>query len=84
MDAADHQAESRALGVGRDEAERRLPLEHRRLRRAEASDLEEVVHDPDRVEAGVVGGARHARERGTDGLRAAGPGELVDLEPELH
>ena len=84
VDPADHQAESRAFGVGRDEAERRLPLEHRRLGRAEASDLEEVVHDPDRVEAGVVRGARHARERGADGLRAAGPGELVDLEPELH
>ena len=84
MDAADHEADARALGVGGDEAERGLSLEHRRLGRAEAADLEEVVHDPDRVEADVVGGARHARERRTDRGRAAGPGELVDLKAELH
>ena len=29
-------------------------LEHRLLDRADAADLEEVVHDPDRVEADVV------------------------------
>ena len=59
---ADHQADPSPLGVRRDEAQRGLALEHRRLRRAAAADLEEVVHDPDRVEAGVVGRARDARE----------------------
>ena len=84
VDAPDHEADARPLGVGGNEAERGLALEHRRLGRAAAANLEEVVHDPDRVEADVVGSARHARQRRTDGGRAAGPGEVVDLEPEPH
>jgi hypothetical protein len=84
VDAADHEADARPLGVGGDEAERGLALEHRRFGRAAAANLEEVVHDPDRVEADAVGGARHAREGRTDRGSAAGPGELVDLKPEFH
>jgi len=39
----------------RDVAERREALEHRLLGPANAADLEEVVHHPDRVEADVIG-----------------------------
>ena len=40
---------------------------------ADAPDLEEVVHDPDRVEADVVGLAGDAGERRADLGVAAGP-----------
>src|SRR5690606_5610142 len=48
------------------------------------ADLEEVVHDPDRVEAHLVGGPRDAGQGRPDLGRPTGPGELVDLEAELH
>ena len=68
VDAADHEAEPRPLRVRGHEPERRQALEHRLLGAADAPDLEEVVHDPDRVEAGLVGVADDAGERGADGL----------------
>src|SRR5688500_13076541 len=82
--ATDHETDAGTLRVRRDEAERRLALEHRRFGWTEAADLEEMVHDPDRVEADVVGRSRHTGERGADGRRAARPRELVDLEAEFH
>ena len=75
VDAADHQAEARALRVRGHEAEGRHALEHRLLGRADAADLEEVVHDPDRVEADLVGLADDPLERGADLGVAAGPRE---------
>ena len=67
MDAADHEAQPRLLRVCGHEAEGGHALEHRRLGRTQAADLEEVVHDPDRVEPDVVRGAGHARQGGADG-----------------
>ena len=64
--------------------ERRPALEHRLLGPADAADLEEVVHDPDRVEAGLVGVADDPGERRADRLGAARPGERGDLEADLH
>ncbi len=84
VDPADHESQARPLAVRRHEAERGLALEHRRLWRPVAADLEEMVHDPDRVEAGIIGGPHDPREGRADGSRTAGPGELVDLESELH
>ena|GEM_PF-4124241 len=84
MDAADHEPDAGARCMSRDKTQGGLPLEHRRLGRAEGPDLEEVIHHPDRVETGVIGGARNSRQRRTDLGRATGPGELVDLEAELH
>ena len=43
-----------------------------------------MVHHPDRVEAGVVGGPHDARQRRRRSRRAAGPRERGDLEAELH
>ena len=66
MDAADHQAEPRPARVGGHEAERRQALEHRLLGPPDAADLEEVVHHPDRVEAGVVRRPNDPRQVGRE------------------
>ena len=84
VDAADHQAEAGASGVRGHEAERGPALEHRLLDLADAPDLEEMVHHPDRIEADVVGVADDLGECRGDRLGAAGPRERVDLEAELH
>ena len=84
MDAADHESQPRPLGMGGHEAEGRHPLQHGGFRRPAAADLEEVVHHPDRVEPGLVGRLHDASQGWTDGGSAAGPGERVDLQPELH
>ena len=63
---------------------RRPALEHRLELGAGRADLPEVVHDPDRVEADLVGGPHGAGEGRADRLGSAGPGERVDLESELH
>src|SRR5688572_25785303 len=84
VDAADHQPDAGLLRVRRHEAERGHAIQHRRLWRPEATDLEEVVHDPDRVEANLIGGACDARQGWTDGCGPTRPGERVDLQAELH
>ena len=83
-DAGDDREEPSTLGVGREIAERRVCLEHLVLGRTEAADLEEMVHDADRIEAAAV---RNARDRGEvvrDTFRPARPGEGVDLQAELQ
>ena len=75
VDAADHQAEARARRVRGHEAEGGHALEHRLLDRADAPDLEEMVHDPDRVEADVVGLADDAGEGRAD-ASAVPPGHV--------
>ena len=84
MDAADHEPEAGPPGVGGEVAERGPALEHRVLGRPDPADLEEVVHDPDRVEAGLVGLAGDAGEGGADRRRPAGVVEAVELEADLH
>ena len=76
MDAADHQPEAGARRVGGDEAERRPALEHRLLGRPDAADLEEVVHHPDDVEAGVLGVA--AIRASVGAMAAAPPGQVKE------
>jgi hypothetical protein len=75
VDAADHQTEPRPFRLRRQEAERRPALEHRILGRPNATDLEEVIHHPDRVEPDLVGLVGDPTERRADGLGAARPGE---------
>ena len=84
MDAADQQAETGAGRDGREIPERRPALEHRVGRGADAADLEEVVHDPDRVEADLVGVLRDTGEGRADLGVAAGPRERADLQSDLH
>ena len=67
MDSADHQAQPGAVEVGGHEREGGLAVEHRRLRWPDAADLEEVVHHPDRVEAGVIRGSDDPGQGRPDG-----------------
>ena len=84
VDAADHQAEAGAFRVRGHETERGPAFEHRFLDGADAADLEEVVHHPDRIEADVVGVADDLGERRADRGRAPGERVRIDLEAELH
>ena len=84
VDATDHQPQPRSLRVRGHEPERGPALEHRLLGLADAADLEEVVHDPDRIEADVVGLADDPGEGRADRLGPARPRERRDLEAELH
>jgi hypothetical protein len=62
VDAADHQPEPCPAHVCRHVPERREALQHRLLDLAHAPDLEQVIHDPDRVEADLIGRPRDASE----------------------
>ena len=52
--AGHHGAQADARGPGRQRAEQRVRIEHRRARAAHRRQLVEVVHHPDRVEPGVL------------------------------
>src|SRR4029079_5747301 len=83
MHAAHEEAEARPGGHGREVAERGPALEHRVTRRADAPDLEEVVHDADRVAADLVRVPGDPSQRRPDLGIAAGPRERADLEADL-
>ena len=72
------------MGLGSEKAEGCPALQHWLVHGANAGDLEKVVHDPDGVEAHLIGGADDPGEGGPDGSGAAGPGEGRELEAELH
>src|SRR6185369_2613053 len=84
VDAADHQSDARPFRVGADESEGRPALEHRLVDRAHAPDLEEVVHDPDRIEADIVGGPDDPLEVPRQRRCPARKGERGDLQAKLH
>ena len=83
-DAGDHRAQIDPPGRRGREAERGVGLEHLVLGRPDHLDLEEVVHDPEAREPGVLGVARDPRERGTETVGRAGPGEVGDLKSKAH
>src|SRR5436309_5298160 len=83
-DPADHQPDARSLRHRADPAQRRPTLQHRLVDGADRPDLEQVIHDPDGVEADLVRGPDDPLERRRDARRAAGIRERGDLEPELH
>ena len=66
--------------LGGHEAQRCPTLEHRLEFGVWPSDLPEVVHDPDRVEADVVGGADGSGQGRTDRVSATRPGERAELQ----
>src|SRR5262249_17522804 len=80
----DHRHDLHLRGVRRDECQGCVCLQHLALGWAEATDLEEVVHDADRVEARLIGGACDPGQICTKMLRSALPGEARDLEADLQ
>lgn len=84
MDTSHHQPEARALGVRRREPKGRVALEHGLALGAWPHDLEEMVHDPYRVEARLVGGMYDPGQRGADLGTSARPRERENLKPYLH
>src|SRR5207244_4441582 len=48
------------------------------------ADLEEVVHDPDRIEPSLVGGACDPRQALSELLRSSRRRGVVDLQADLH
>ena len=84
MHAGDHGEQLGALGVGGQEAERGVRLQHVVLRRTDAADLEEVVHHRDVAEADPVGGPGYLGEFGPERCRAVRPGEIRNLQTDVH
>src|SRR4029077_1420941 len=82
--AGHHRAELGARGHSRDEGEGGIALENVVMLRSVHPDLPEVVHHPDGIEAGLVGGPRNLAQRAAKLGRAAGPGEVTDRESDLH
>lgn len=74
-------SESDPVGRGRQDGEHH-PAFHKGV--LPAPQLDEVVPDPERVEAGVLGALADAGEVVAHLLRAARPVVLVDLKTELH
>jgi hypothetical protein len=66
------------------EAQRGVSLQHLVLGGTDRSDLEEMVHQHDVLEASVVCGAGHGGQRRAELFRVAGPGEIRNLKSEFH
>src|ERR1700686_599615 len=82
--ARHHGAELDSRGYPSHVAERAIAFEHLVVFGAVHPDLPEVVHHPDGVEAGVVRGAGNLAERAPEFGRSYGPGEVSDIESDLH
>ena len=83
-DAGDHRAQRDPLGHAGGKRQGRVPLQHRLRHLANMRDLKEVIHDPERIEAPLVGVAGDAGElRGNAGV-AAGGHESGDRDTEFH
>src|SRR5207253_3566898 len=84
MDSAHQRAEPCPPGMRRQKTERGVRLEHGLLGLADRADLEQMVHQPDGSEAGVIGRASHRSQRLGCLERAAGPAESRELQAQLH
>ena len=80
----DERAEPGARRVRGQEAQRGVRLQHFVLGRPDRADLEEVVHDHDVREAGVVRGAGHGGQGGAELFGTSRPGEIGNLKSDLH
>src|ERR1700682_6035213 len=83
-DPRHHGAELGVLGHRGDVAERAVAFEHLVVFGAVHADLPEVIHHPDGVEAGLVRGARNVAQRAPELGRSGWPGEISDIESDLH
>ena len=83
-DRGDHGQQLDPLGLGGQEAERGVGLEHLVLGRADVADLPDVVHDADPVDAAVVGALGDVTELGAELGGPAFPGEVRDVQTQFH
>jgi hypothetical protein len=83
-DAGDQGGQVDGAGAGGQTAEQRVGLQHLLLGRAEHGQLEEVVHDEDRVEARLLGGLGGVDEDVEQlGGGSVGEREVGKLEPRF-
>src|SRR5579859_152439 len=83
--ASDERANTHASGPRRDEAQRGIGLEHRIPIRALArAEGKEVVHDGELVEPGGFRRFGHVGQMVAEGVRAALPGEVWDMQSDFH
>ena len=83
--AGDEHAEADPLRRPGEIAECGIRLEHWMVFGfAPRRDLEVVIHDPERVEPRLFGGARDLLEPARDLRRATGPRERDELKADLH
>jgi drug/metabolite transporter (DMT)-like permease len=83
-DPADKQAEPQPLGLGGDEVQHRVALEHRVARGREVLHLEVVVHRGEPAEPGLLGRDRGVADRGPQGGTAVGVAEIHEVHAEFH
>ncbi|MQA81797.1 MAG: MFS transporter [Streptosporangiales bacterium] len=84
VDAGHERAELQPLGARRGPGQGRVGLEHRLLGRTEHRDLEEVVHGPQAVDAGVLSAGDDALHQRGDARGAVTGGELAYVQADLH
>src|SRR3990172_5348219 len=85
VDDAGHQnAQTDALCHRSQKAEGGIGLQHRAVDGSDPVDLEEVIHDPQAGETGVLGGSGNVGQAWANRGRAARPIEADDLEAEVY
>ena len=82
--AGDQQAEADGLGVGGEEGQRRVALEHRVGHRPHGLHLEPVVHDRQVAQPDGLGCRADAAQLVGERGGTAGDGELGDVDGEAH
>jgi hypothetical protein len=78
----DHGAKLDALRLAGREGQRGVGLEHLVLRRPEDGDLEEMVHNPQARQAGLLGVPGDPPEDPADARRPLGPGKVGDCQSD--
>jgi hypothetical protein len=80
--AGHHGQQFGPLGVRGDEPQRGVRLQH--VQFGPAAELPEVVHHRDVFETALISGFHDVGQGGAELFRAAGPGEVRDLNANFH
>jgi len=83
-DPGDQQAQLQALGLPGEKAQGGVALEHRVGGRRHVLHLEVVVHQRERGEAGLIGGAGGGGQPRPDGGGVGEGGEVGDVQGQIH
>src|SRR5579859_1101553 len=82
--AGDHGAEPDVVGDASGKRQRTPAFEHLVFGGADGTDLKEVVHDPQAIEAGALGAASDLGEGVTEDAGATRPCEVGNLQSNAH